>query len=549
MNAKSPTAADALPSRVDVLVVGAGFSGLYALQRLRQRGYRVLLVERGAGVGGVWYWNRYPGARCDVESEHYCYSFSDELVQDWDWSQRYPSQPELLAYLNHVADRFDLRPDIRLNTALTKLEWQGIGWSATTTSGHVQASFVVMATGQLSEPIVPAFEGLDTFRGEIILTSAWPDGRTDFSAQRVAVIGTGSSGAQSIPELAATAAQLTVYQRTPHYAVPAGNRPLSQDERAAIKREFPETRARARYHPSGTSRVIATESALSVSDDELELRMSELWERGGADLLTSYTDVLTDEVANERVSHHVRKRVRARIDDPVIADLLTPRGYPFGTKRLVLETDFFETFNRPNVELVDISDSGIDRISESGVIAGGVERECDVLVLATGFDAFTGVLRRTEIKGTDGSLSTVWSAGPVTYLGIMTESAPNLFFVAGAGSPSVLGNVVMSIEQHVEWIDGLLEHMRSHGHRSVRPRRAAQEAWVQRVNDAAARTLYPRAASWYMGANVEGKARNFLPFVGGLGTYRTICEREAELGYSNFEFDDPAVEDFGTKTR
>lgn len=526
------------PRNVDVLVVGAGFSGLYSLHRLRQLGHTVHAVEAADDVGGVWYWNRYPGARCDIESVDYCYSFSDELVQEWEWTERYPSQPEILRYINHVADRFDLRPGITFGTRVTEavFDEEENTWTVRTDQGDtVTARYIIMATGQLSVAKLPEIPGLDTFAGEFYHTGNWPHEGVDFTGKRVGVIGTGSSGMQAIPQIAKQARELTVFQRTPHFAMPARNGPLDPEYVADLKSRFAEYREYARNHPGGTHRFLGQESALEVEPDVLRERFEEYWRKGGPDIQAAFRDLITDPEANEKAAEFVRSKIRELVHDPEVAELLVPKGYPFGTKRLVLEIDYFTTFNRDNVRLVDTLSTPIEQITPSGVRTSGQEYELDSLVLATGFDAMTGALLKIDFRGVGGlTLREKWAAGPRTYLGLSTAGFPNLFFIAGPGSPSVISNMLVSIEQHVEWVTDYIEFMAKNGLVRTEAILEEEDAWVEHVNEVADETLYPVANSWYLGANVPGKPRVFMLYVGGFHRYRKICDEVAANGYEGF---------------
>ncbi|GAA3742309.1 cyclohexanone monooxygenase/phenylacetone monooxygenase [Spinactinospora alkalitolerans] len=526
------------PREVDVLVVGAGFSGLYALHRLREAERAVHLVEAADDVGGVWYWNRYPGARCDIESVDYCYSFSDELIQEWDWTERYPAQPEILRYINHVVDRFGLRDGITFGTRVTAAAFdeEADTWTVETDRGDaVTARHVIMATGQLSVAKLPEIPGLDDFAGEFHHTGNWPHEGVDFTGRRVGVIGTGSSGMQSIPHIAEQAEELTVFQRTPHFAMPARNRPLDPDHVADLKSRFAEYREQARDHPGGTHRFLGRESALEVDPEVLRETFEGHWRTGGPDIQASFRDLTTDRAANEKAAEFVRSKIREVVDDPEVAEALSPKGYPFGTKRLVLEIDYFTTFNRGNVRLVDTLATPIERITPGGVRTSEQEYELDALVLATGFDAMTGALLKIDFRGVGGvALKEKWAAGPRTYLGLSTAGFPNLFFIAGPGSPSVISNMLVSIEQHVEWVTDYIEHMFKNGLVRSEAVLEAEDAWVRHVNEVADATLYPVADSWYLGANVPGKPRVFMPYVGGVGRYRRICTEVAADDYRGF---------------
>ena len=522
----------------DVLVVGAGFAGLYMLHRARSAGFRTLVVEAGGGVGGTWYWNRYPGARCDVESVEYSYQFDQALQQEWTWSERYAAQPEILAYLEHVADRFDLHPDIALDTRVTAAHLDGDGgrWTVTTDDGTVRtARYVVMATGPLSVPAVPALPGLDTFAGPVLHTGRWPHEPVDLAGRRVGVIGTGSSGIQSIPHLAAEAGHLTVFQRTPAYTVPAANRPLTDEEVAAVKADYPAFRAANAQMVLGFgSRRPGNEvSALAVDEAERTRVFEERWAGAGLSFLGSFDDLLADEAANATAAGFVRDKIAAIVEDPDVAARLQPDTL-IGCKRLCLDTGYYDTFNREHVELVDVSATPIEEVTPTGVRVGGRHIELDVLVLATGFDAMTGALRRIDVRGRDGRpLAAAWADGPGTYLGLGVAGFPNLFLVNGPGSPSVLSNMVVSIEHHVGWITDCLEYLRDRGLATVEAEPDAQRDWVRYVNDVASLTLFPSCNSWYLGANVPGKPRVFMPLL-GFPPYVEQCAEVVAAGYRGF---------------
>jgi cation diffusion facilitator CzcD-associated flavoprotein CzcO len=540
--------------RFDVVVVGAGFSGMYALFTLRAMGLSVRVFEQGAGVGGTWYWNRYPGARCDAESLEYCYSFSEELQQEWEWSERYAQQPEILRYLNHVADRFDLRREIQLNTTITSVHYDEelSCWEVAADSGErVTARYVIMASGALSARNEPPFPGLGEFSGRWYQTSAWPHERVDVSGLGVGVVGTGSTAIQAIPILAEAAEQLFVFQRTPNFSVPARNRGLSPEHVAHFKHRYAEHRASARYSRQGTSAVRDFEepgfglppapnpkSALEVSDAERRAEYERRWRFGGApEMLSAYSDLVKDESANETVAEFVREKIRATVDDPRVAELLCPRDHPLGTKRICVDTNYYETYNRPNVTLVDARSAPIQEITAKGIRTTQQTYELDVIVFAIGFDALTGSLTRVDITGPSGrTLRSEWTDGPRTYLGLAVSGFPNLFIVTGPGSPSVLSNMVTSIEQHVDWIAGIIRHAQERGIDRVEATQDAQNQWSDHVRAVADSTLYPRANSWAMGANVPGKPRAFLPYAGGVGAYREICDEIAADGFRGFAF-------------
>ena len=525
---------------VDAVVVGAGFAGLYALYRLRALGLSVRGFEAGTGVGGTWYWNRYPGARCDVESLQYSFSFSEELQQEWHWTERYASQPEILRYLDHVADRFDLRRLIAFETpvAAAVFDEEAERWRVTTAGGEtVEARFCVMATGALSAARTPDMPGLDSFRGKWFHTGRWPKETVDFSGQRVGLIGTGSSGIQTVPVVARQAQHLTVFQRTPNFSIPAWNEPLPPERQAAWKAEYAGHRARARDTRSGILYEYSQRGALDVTHEERQSEFERRWARGGANFTHAFNDIFTSAEANHEAAEYVRSRIRAVVRDPGVAEGLLPTDHPIGTKRICVDTDYFETFNRPNVSLVDVRRTPIEAITPTGLRTTAAEYEFDSIIFATGYDAVTGALARIDIRGRNGeALATKWRAGPRTFLGVAVAGFPNLFIVTGPGSPSVLTNVVVAIEQHVDWITGLIAHMEAHGIETAEADGGAEEAWVAEVNAVAERTLFPRAASWYMGANIPGKPRVFLPYIGGLHTYTRICTEVAAENYRGFRF-------------
>jgi cyclohexanone monooxygenase len=538
----SRTARDPLPTEpapsLDAVVVGAGFAGLYMLHRLRGLGLRARVYEAGAGVGGTWYWNRYPGARCDVESMDYSYSFSEELEQEWHWTERYAAQPEILKYANHVADRFDLRRDIRFETRVRSAVFDEAEslWRIETDRGdRVSARFCIMATGCLSDAQIPDFEGLETFEGSWYHTGRWPHEGVDFTGRRVGIIGTGSSAIQSTPIIAQQAAHLFVFQRTPNFSMPAQNAPLDPDYERWVKAHYAEFRRQARESRVGFVVERSGDSAVAVSREEREREYERRWQRGGLGFSAAYTDLLTSQEANDTAAEFFRAKIRAIVRDPAVAELLCPRTYPLGTKRLCVDTGYYATFNRDNVTLVDVSRAPIEAITPKGVRTGGVEYAVDDLVFATGFDAMTGALLDIDIRGRGGlPLREAWAGGPRTYLGIAIAGFPNLFTITGPGSPSVLSNMIVSIEQHVDWITDCLDHLRARGHATIEPTAEAQAAWVQHVSDVGHMTLYPRAPSWYMGANIPGKPRIFMPYIGGVGVYRQKCDEVAARGYEGF---------------
>jgi cation diffusion facilitator CzcD-associated flavoprotein CzcO len=536
----------------DAIIVGAGIAGLYQLYRLRDLGLRVTVIEAGEGVGGTWHWNRYPGARCDVQSLSYSYSFSPELEQEWEWSEKYPTQPEILRYLNHVADRFGLRPDIIFGTRVTNACYHAGAprWQVTTDRGEtLSTQFLIMATGCLSASKLPEAPGVERYRGRTHHTARWGNEDVRFDGMRVAVIGTGSSAIQSIPIIAEQAAELTVFQRTPNFSMPAGNRPLSAAETAQMKANYRAWREAQRTCRSGIPGPEATHSALEVSAEERAARYQAGWEKGDLTSLGgSFVDILIDPAANETAAEFIRAKIRAVVKDPEIAETLSPRSFPFGTKRPCLDSGYYETFNRPNVHLVDLRKTRLVEFTETGLRTSAGDYEFDAIVFATGFDAMTGALNAIDITGGNGvSLSERWSAGPRTYLGVAMAGFPNLFTVTGPLSPSVLSNMVVSIEQHVEWITDCIAYLRENGYAQIEATAEAEDAWVEHVAEVGSLTLFPKADSWYMGANVPGKPRVFLPYVGGVGLFRQKCDEVAANGYEGFTLR-PAAEFAAART-
>ena len=539
----APTSRVVETGAYDAIVVGAGFAGLYLLHRLRAMRRTAIAFDVADDVGGTWWWNRYPGARCDIVSIDYSYSFDEQLEQDWQWSEKYATQPEILSYANHVADRFDLRRDVRFSTRVTAATWHEDDgrWTVDTDHGdHVDAPFLFMAVGALSTAKRPEIDGIDDFTGPEYHTGQWPHEGVDVTGRRVAVIGTGSSGIQSIPLLARDAESVTVFQRTPCFTVPARNRPLDPAEVAEVKARYRAHRAEQRATHGGTITPSPEQSAHEVEADERERRFDAIWEQGTLfGFLGAFNDVMIDETANTVVADYLRDRIRRIVDDPATAETLCPTSYPVGSKRLCLDTDYYETFNRPNVELVDLRRTPIERITATGIETTERSFEFDDLVFATGFDAMTGPLLGPTITGRDGAtLRDEWAAGPRTYLGLTAHGFPNLFMITAPGSPSVMTNMLVSIEQHVEWSTALMEWMTDNGHRTVDPSLDAQDQWVAHVNEVAEFTLFPRGNSWYLGANVPGKPRVFMPYIAGADTYRAICDEIAADDYRGFAFTD-----------
>ncbi|WP_127783910.1 NAD(P)/FAD-dependent oxidoreductase [Rhodococcus sp. X156] len=522
----------------DVLVVGAGFAGLYAVHRARQAGLDVLAVEAGTGVGGTWFWNRYPGARCDVESVDYSYSFDEDLQQSWIWSERYAGQPEILAYLEHVADRFDLRRDIVLGQRVTSahLDEDTAVWHVGTDTGQTYlARFVLMATGCLSALNKPDIPGTDSFAGEVYFTAAWPQQEPDLTGKRVGIIGTGSSGVQSVPLLAERAASLTVFQRSANYSVPMPNHVLTPADQERIRAEYPARRKKSAYAPAGTPHESYPHNALELSEQERLAAMEARWAEGGVLFGKTFPDQNANLAANDVVREFAEAKIRSVVADPEVADALVPTDHPIGTKRICTDIGYYQTFNQPHVRLVNLRTDPIVEITPTGVVTEHDVHELDVLVYATGFDAMTGALLRIDIRGARGTtIADAWGAGPVTFLGMAIPGLPNLFNLSGPGSPSVLANMVLHAEAQVDWLVDLVASCRERGVATVEARREAAEEWTEHVDAVAQGTLFPQARSWYMGANIEGKKQMFMPYIGGFGTYRRACDEVAAKGYEGF---------------
>jgi len=522
---------------LDAVIVGAGFAGMYMLHRLRGMGFKARVYEAGSGVGGTWYWNRYPGARCDVESMQYSYQFSEELQQEWVWSERYAAQPEILRYANHVADRFDLRRDIQFNTQVHSAVFDETAdrWVLDVGPGdQVTSTHCIMATGCLSSANTPKFAGLDRFRGETYHTGHWPHEGVDFSGKRVGIIGTGSSAIQSIPIIARQAAHLYVFQRTPNYMIPAHNGPLDPAYQAAIKADYAGMRTRAKQTYPGLDFKFNMGSALDATEEERRAEFERRWAEGGLPFLGVFGDLLYNQAANDLAAEFVRGKIREIVHNPEVAELLSPTNV-FGCKRLCVDTGYWATYNRPNVTLIDVSGEPIEAITPAGISARGQEYAVDAIVLATGFDAMTGALLRIDIRGTGGQmLSEKWREGPKTYLGLGIAGFPNLFAITGPGSPSVLTNMLPSIEQHVEWVADCIAYLRDNRCSRIEARSEAEENWVAHVREVAGGSLRSTCSSWYIGANVPGKPRVFMPYIGGFPAYVEKCEAVAASGYEGF---------------
>ena len=527
-------------AELDAVVVGAGFSGMYMLHRLRDLlGLSVRVFEAGDDVGGTWYWNRYPGARCDSESYLYCFSFDEDLAQEWSWSGKYPEQPEILRYLNHVADRFDLRPDIRFGTRVTAAHFREDlnRWEIETDQGdRVLARYFITAIGCLSAGQVPNIEGLDGFEGDWYHTGAWPHEGVDFAGKRVGVVGTGSSGVQAIPVIAEQAGHVTVFQRTPQYMIPARHGTVTREFLEEAKRNYNEIFEKRRWTQSGFPFDPSERSALEVDDEERRAIYEAAWEQGGFRFLSAtFSDIALDRRANDTAAEFVRSKIRDTVRDPETAEKLVPRDHPFASKRTLIDTNYYETYNRENVTLVDIRHDPIEEITASGIRTRDGDYDLDIIVFATGYDAMTGPFTRIDIRGRGGAaLKEKWAEGPKTYLGLVSAGFPNMFMITGPGSPSVLSNMPVSIEQHVEWISDLVRHMLASGLEVAEAAAEAEAEWVDHVNEVASKTLYLLADSWYLGANIPGKPRVFMPYAGGVGNYRKRCDEVAAAGYEGF---------------
>jgi cation diffusion facilitator CzcD-associated flavoprotein CzcO/acetyl esterase/lipase len=532
------------PDDVDVVVVGAGFSGLYLLIRLRKLGFTTRVLEEAGDVGGTWYWNRYPGARCDIATTDYTYSFDPELESAWTWSEKYATQPEILRYAQFVAERYDLRRDIDFGTRVAAARWDAATehWHLRTSTGErIRCRTYVMATGCLSMPKAPDVPGAERFKGEVYHTSRWPHEEVDFRGKRVAVIGTGSSGIQSIPIIARQATQLTVFQRTPNFSIPAGNGPVRPERRAPLDADRNAYRTAAKWSRAGVPSTPTQIMGLLATPEVLHERFEAAWQSGElVEILGVFADQIIFAQSNELVAEKIREKIRGFVKDPETAELLCPRDHPLGTKRPCLDSDYYATFNLPHVRLVDLRSRPIRSITETGIELAGEAMAFDAIVFATGFDAMTGAIVSVDITGRDGvSLKQKWAHGPLTYLGLMTTGFPNFFTITGPGSPSVLSNMMVSIEQHVDWITDCLAHLRAEGMTTIEPTQTAEEGWATHLNDCAQITLFPTADSWYMGANVPGKPRVLLPYVGGVDVYRKACDEVAASDYLGFRRSGP----------
>ena len=533
---------DATPAPLDALIIGAGFAGLYQLHSLRDRlGLNALVLEAADGVGGTWYWNRYPGARCDSESHSYCYNFSEDLWREWEWTERYPGQAEIMRYLNFVADRLDLKRDIRLNTRVTACPYDEATnlWRVQTEAGDTFAArYLITAVGCLSTANIPKIPGLEEFGGDWYHTGSWPHGGVDFTGKRVGQVGTGSTGIQAAPVIAAQAKHLTVFQRTANYSVPARNKPLTAEFKAWVKANHAELRGIMQGNLNGHPFTIDDRSVHDVNDAELNAILEQQWEHGGLRFRAAFRDVLLDQAANDKLASFIMEKIRGIVRDPRTAALLADIDHPYAAKRPPIDTGYFETFNRDNVTLVDVRSDPIERITPTGLkLRSGAEHALDIIVFATGFDAMTGPLLNLNITGEGGhTLAQEWEAGPRTQLGLMVAGFPNMFTITGPGSPSVLTNMPVCIEQHVEWITDCIAHMRAQGAARITTTEDAMARWGAEVQRAADVTLLPKVPhSWYLGANVPGKPRIFMPYAGGMAHYRRLCAEVAAHGYQGFQ--------------
>jgi len=532
------TTGDEVTEVADVLVIGAGFAGMYAVHAAVERGWRTIGIEAGLDVGGTWYWNRYPGARCDVESVDYSYSFDPELEQEWVWSERYATQPEIHAYAQHVADRYDLRRHFRFGERVLSATFDedDATWTIRTDAGRVaQGRWLICATGSLSSPNRPDIPGLDDFRGDVLMTAQWPEEGYDVTGKRVGVIGTGSSGIQATPILAESAARLTVFQRSPNFSVPAFNRPHTEEELEEIRRTYRERRAKSFAGGGGSPHQAYPKSIWEVDEDERNAAFEARWREGGVLFSKTFNEQFVDQAANDLAREFAVAKIREIVRDPQTAEDLIPTDHPIGTKRICTDSGYYATFNRDNVELVNLRRDPIEAVTEWGVKTRDGAYELDVLVLATGFDAMTGSFTKIDVRGPRGDvLADAWADGPVTHLGVAVPGFPNFFTITGPGSPSVLINMVLAAEQQVDWIYELIDRCDRDGHRLVEARLDAARQWGDYLDELANGTLFVKANSWYMGANIEGKARGFMPFVAGFAAYIERCNECRDVGYAGF---------------
>ena len=523
----------------DAIIIGAGLTGLYQLYKLRQLGLSVRVYEAGSGVGGTWYWNRYPGARFDSESYSYGYSFSEELLQEWDWKEHFSGQPENERYLNYVADKFDLRRDIQFNARIASAVYdeRGNRWQLQTEDGHrAQAQFLITAVGVLSAPQMPNVEGLDTYTGEWCHTGLWPKTPMKLAGKRVGVIGTGATAVQLITEIAKEVGHLTVFQRTPNYCAPLRNGPIDEETQKKIKASYPEIFQKCRETFASMIHQFDPRSALEVSAEEREAFYEQIWaEPGFRKWLGNFRDVMSNKEANDTFAEFVRNKIRARVKNPAVAEKLVPKNHPFGSKRVPLESGYYEVYNQDNVVLVDLKETPIERITPKGIKTSTTEYEFDVIIFATGFDAVTGAFNRINIRGVGAqALKDKWADGPRTYLGIQSVGFPNLFTLVGPHNGATFCNIPRCSEQNVEWVTECIRYMREHKHGRIEAKLDAEGAWTEHVADTIADSLLLQADSWFMGANTPGKKRTFLMYAGGSPAYRAKCEEVAAKGYEGF---------------
>ena len=524
---------------LDTLIVGAGFAGMYSLHKQLSEGFKAEIFEQGDDVGGTWYWNRYPGARCDIESMDYSFSFSEELQQEWNWKEKYGTQPELLKYARFVSKKFNLREKINFKTTIIKASFINKKWKIETDNNIIiECKYLVLATGNLSTPNTPKIKGISNFKGKIYHTGAWPKEMPVFENRKVGVIGTGSSGVQSIPIISETAKKLFVFQRTANFSLPARHHKLPEDKRENYKKDYKKYRDLAKNSSFGIAKYQPpSKSAFDVSDDERNDIYERAWQEGGQAMLFAFTDLLINKEANKTAADFVRSKIMKIVRNKETAEKLCPNDHPIGTKRLCLDSNYFETYNKENVSLIDISNHPIQEITDNGLITNNIEYLFDDLVFATGFDAMTGAVNAIEILNEKNiSLKSIWSNGPKTYLGIMVSEFPNLFMITGPQSPGVKSQMILSIEQHVDFIHNLLIHKKNNKYYQVNANKSKQEEWVNHNNEVANATLYPLAHSWYNGDNIAGKTRNFMPYVGGVANYKNICDEKIKNNYEGFEF-------------
>lgn len=526
--------------KTDVIVVGAGFGGMYAVYKFREIGYDVVGIEGGGDVGGVWYWNRYPGARCDLMSVDYSYGFSDEIQQEWSWSEQFAAQPEILEYANFVADKLELRKSYFFNTRVVSAVWDEAAqlWRVTTNKGDVlEAPFCIMATGPLSIPKDPDIPGIDRFKGQLLRAQIWPHEKIDFSGKRVGVIGTGSTGIQIVQTVGREAGELFVFQRTPSWTLPMRNHKLDENYIREMKTHYPAMRKLMKTNPTGGTRPVSTRPFFSLPPSQRREVMEHAWQDGGHTFLACFSDLLYNQEANDQVADFVRGKIDEIVANPRTADALKPRGYPIFARRVCIDIDYYETYNRPNVHLVNLLEDPIVEITEKGVRTESGETQLDILIFATGYDALTGALLAFDVRGRDGRcLAEKWQGGPESYLGLMLEGFPNLFLTCGANGPAALANIITISENDVDWIADLIWHMRDKGVGTAEPTRIAETKWMEIVHDLAANSLIKKAKTWWVGSNVKGKSEGLTMYVGGFDRYRQHCEAAAANAYEDLDF-------------